>query len=324
MALPDLIESAAEPEPDPAAETRPRPLRAGIRRVRTPRTPEPTAQPKPGPAAEPGVRRQGIAGLGAALSLLALLVLGFFAYLYGFSTLSEQRAQSVAYKTFAGELALATAPTGPTTEGAPVAILDIPRLGITDMVVVEGTTAEDLTHGPGHVRATVLPGQSGVSVIYGRVATYGGPFAHLMRLQRGDRITVITGQGTSTYVVESFGTQAAPAPDQTANRLLLVAGDSAGFPTGWVQVSADLASTPQAAPGGLPQVSAQEGPLAGNPQALIPLVFWAQALLLVSLAGSYAAHRWSRGAALLCTAPAALALVWAVYENLSLLLPNLY
>jgi sortase A len=270
------------------------------------------------------LRRPVVQGVGVVLTLLALLVLGFFVYLYGLSGLSEQRAQSVLYKTFAGQLSQAIAPTGPTSDGSPVAILDIPAIGVSDMVVVEGTSAEDLTHGPGHVRSTVLPGQYGVSAIFGRVVTYGGPFAHLMGLQRGDKIQVITGQGTSTYVVESFGTTAVPTPDRSANRLLLETGASSSFPTSWVQVSADLQSGPQPTPTGQPAVTAQEAPLAGNPNALVPLVFWAQALLLVSLAGALAAHRWSRWPALLCTAPAALALVWAVYENLSLLLPNLY
>jgi sortase A len=258
------------------------------------------------------------------ISLLAVLVLGFFAYLYGLSGISEQRAQSTLYKTFAGQLSQAIAPTGPTTEGAPVAILSIPAIGVHDLVVVEGTSAEDLTHGPGHLRATVLPGQYGVSVIYGRNVSYGGPFAHLMDLRRGDRIKVTTSQGTATYVVESFGTRAHPAPDPTANRLLLQTGDSEGYPSGWAQVSADLWSTPQQTPTTWPSVSAPELPLAGNPAALLPLLLWAQALLLVSVGGSLAAYHWSRWGALLCTAPVTLALVWSVYENLSLLLPNLY
>lgn len=258
------------------------------------------------------------------ITLVSLLVLGFFVFLYGLSGLSEQRAQSVLYKTFAGELSQAVAPTGPTTEGAPVAILDIPAIGIHDLVVVEGTTAGDLTHGPGHVPATVLPGQYGVSVIYGRTATYGGPFAHLMQLQRGEKITVTTGQGIATYIVESFGRSGSPTPDTTANRLILETGNSSNYTSGWAQVSADLWSSPQQTPTSWPAVTAQEFALAGDPNALIPTVLWCQALLLVFLGGALAAHYWSRWAALLCSVPIALALVWCVYENLSLLLPNLY
>ena len=263
-------------------------------------------------------------GVGVTITLASLLVLGFFIYLYGLSGLSEQRAQATMYKTFAGQLSKAIAPTGPAADGVPVAILDIPDIGVHDLVVVEGTTSGDLARGPGHVPATVLPGQYGVSVIYGRTVTYGGPFAHLMELQRGDKITVTTGQGTATYIVESFGKSGAPAPDPTSNRLLLETGNSSNYPSGWAQVSADLWSPPQPTPTAWPAVTAQELPLAGDPNALIPMVFWAQALLLVGLGGALAAHYWSRWAALLCAAPIALALVWAVYENLSLLLPNLY
>jgi len=315
VALTRLLESAAEFEPEPDAPGR----RRG--RVREPKPPRPAREPRP---AGTGARRPLLQGTGVALMLVALLVLGFFVYLYGLSGLSEQRAQSVLYKTFAGRLSQAVAPTGPTGDGAPVAILNIPALGMSDVVVVEGTSAQDLTHGPGHVRSSVLPGQYGVSEIYGRYAAYGGPFAHLMRLQRGDRIMVTTGQGTATYIVESFGTTAHPSPDPTRNRLVLETGEGTTIPGGWVQVSADLWSAPQATPAGRPAITAQELALAGDPNALVPLVFWAQALVLVSLAGALAAYRWARLPALLCTAPAALALVWAVYENISLLLPNLY
>ena len=311
MALPELLESMAEPEP--ARPDRP---------VRPPRPARP-AEPATPPARRPA-RRPAVIAAGVALCGIALLVLGFFAYLYGLSGLSEQRAQSVLYKTFAGELGQATAPVADTSDGAPVAILSIPRLGLSDLVVVEGTSPGDLTHGPGHLPSTVLPGQAGVSVLYGRVATYGAPFAHLMRLQRGDRITVVTGQGVSTYVVESFGTDTTPPPDPTADRLLLEAGGSSAFPDSAVEVSADLSSTAQPTPPPGGAVAADENALAGEPGAVVPLVFWAQALVLVLLAGAFAARRWSRGAALLCTAPVAFALVWAVYENLSLLLPNLY
>jgi LPXTG-site transpeptidase (sortase) family protein len=272
------------------------------------------------------VRRPAVLVAGLVLSGIALLTLGFFVYLYGLSGLSEQRAQSVLYKTFAGELGQATAPTGASTDGAPVAILAIPRLGLADLVVVEGTSSGDLTHGPGHLRSSVLPGQAGVSVVYGRVLTYGDPFAHLMRLQRGDKITVTTGQGISTYTVESFGTNAVPPPDPTANRLVLETADSAIFPSrnSAVEVSADLSSAVQPTPASRPSIAANENALTGAGDAVVPAVFWAQALVLVLLGGVFAARRWSARPALLCAAPAAFALAWAVYENLSLLLPNLY
>lgn len=259
----------------------------------------------------------------ATLSLLGLLIVGFFVYFYGLSGLAEQRDQTVLDRTFAGQLALATAPVGPTAVGSPVALLSIPALGISHLVVVEGTTSEQLAHGPGHLRSTVLPGQAGVSVVYGRVAGFGGPFAHLMQLNRGDRITVTTGQGVSTYVVESFGTSAQPTPDHTANRLVLETGNSSLVPQAVVEVSADLITTALPSPGGLPQTTVQENALAGDPGALVALLLWSQALLLLSVGGTVAACRWSARATYLCAAPVAISLVWLIYENLAILLPNL-
>jgi sortase A len=299
-------------EADPESEASPAKAAESARTV-------PTRKP-----ARPPVPHPVLLSVGMTLSLASMLVVGFFAYLYGLSGISEARSQTTLYKTFAERLSQAIAPVGPTTEGAPVAILKIPALGISDLVVVEGTTSGDLMRGPGHVRASVLPGQAGVSVIYGRVAAFGAPFAHLMRLNRGDVITVTTSQGVATYQVESFGTAADPAPDPTANRLVLETGSSATFPGGAVMVSADLRTPAQPSPGGLPAITPQERYLAGDPSALIPLVLWGQALLLAVVAAVLAAYRWSRWPALLCAAPMVFALVWSVYENLAAVLPNLY
>lgn len=308
MAVSETLTTAAEAAAEAQPSARPaEPAPAPARRPARPTRPQPVVQ-----------------AVGAVLCLAALLVLGFFVYLYGLSGVSEAREQSTLYRTFAGQLGQAVAPVGPTAEGAPVAILDIPSLGISGLVVVEGTTSGDLMRGPGHVRASVLPGQAGVSVVYGRVATFGAPFAHLLRLNRGDVITATTGQGVSKYEVESFGTAASPAPDPTADRLVLETADSATYPDGAVMVSADLRSAAQPNPGGRPAITPQERYLAGDPGALIPLVFWSQALLLTSVGAVLAGHRWSRRPALLCAAPVAFALAWSVYENLAALLPNLY
>lgn len=307
-----------------AVQTLPSP--AGVQAGPRPRLVE---LPRPSAPADGVARRVGM-----ALTFAALLICGFFVYLYGLSGVAEAREQSVLYKTFAAQLSQATAPVGPTLdpdgttvryipEGAPVALVDIPSLGISGLVVVEGTTSGDMMRGPGHVRASALPGQAGVSVIYGRAATFGAPFAHLMRLNQGDRITVTTGQGVSTYKVASFGSASSPAPDTTANRLVLETGNSGLLSNGALMVSADLTSTPQQNPGGWPRITPQEKYLAGDPGALLPLALWSQALLLLAVGGVVAAQLWSRWAAYLCMAPAVIAVAWAVYENTAALLPNL-
>jgi ABC-type phosphate transport system substrate-binding protein len=301
-------------------------LAVAVSEVLGPQSEAGPARPTPGRPAAASSRqaRPAVRAVGLTLSLASLLVLGFFVYLYGLSGLSEARSQSTLYKTLAGRLGDATAPVGPTTEGAPVAIMDVPALGISGLVIVEGTTSGDLMRGPGHVRASVLPGQGGVSVVYGRASGFGGPFAHLMRLQRGDTVTVTTGQGVARYQVESFGTADRPAPDPTADRLVLETADSAVFPGGAVMVSADLRTEARPSPGGRPAITPQERFLAGDPSALIPLALWSQALLLVSAGAAAAALRWSRWSALLCAAPVVFAVTWSVYENLAALLPNLY
>jgi sortase A len=274
------------------------------------------------------------------LMIAILFGVGFFVYLYGFSRISESRAQATMFKNFVCQLAQCTAqaiaPVGPTVPnaagvqvpvaaGAPVAVLNIPQIGLRDVVVVNGTTSRDLARGPGHVPASVLPGQPGLSVIYGKVATFGAPFAHLMQLNRGDRFTVTTGQGTATYQVESFGTSSKPAPADSANRLILETAASAFAPTYAVQVSADLVSAPRPNPGGWPAITPQEVDMSSDAaDSLVPLTLWSQALLIAVIIATVAANRWSRWAAYLCMAPVVLALTWCVYENLACLLPNLY
>jgi sortase A len=274
---------------------------------------------------------------GAVAVLAVLFLVGFFVYLYALSYPSEQHAQVAMFKNFVYQLQQGTAPVAPTTtdpatgastplaEGSPVAVLNIPELGLKDVVVVDGTTSRDLARGPGHVRASALPGQEGVSFIYGKVATYGAPFAHLMRLNRGERFTVTTGQGTATYVVTSFGTSAKPAPADAANRLVLEAAASSFWPSGAVQVSADLVSKPQPNPGDWPPITSAEADMGRDTaDGLVPLTLWSQALLLAVLISTVGVYRWSRWRTYLLMAPVVMALTWCVYENMAVLLPNLY
>jgi sortase A len=292
----------------------------------SPQSADPAAAGKSGaPQASPGGKQRPVLRWVIAVeALIVLFAVGFFFYLFALSSVSEQRSQAVMFKTFRGELGQALAPVGPTTEGSPVAVLNIPQIGLRDVVVVEGTTTRDLTHGPGHVRASALPGQGGVSFIYGKAVTFGAPFAHLMQLNRGDRFTVTTGQGTATYVVESFGTSKRPAPGDSFNRLVLETAGPGLFPSEAVQVSADLVSKPQANPGGWPAISSEEVDMAWDSDSLIPLMLWSQALLLVVIVATLATNLWSRWPAYACAAPVIIAVLWCVYENLAASLPNLY
>jgi sortase A len=275
--------------------------------------------PRPVPQSAVLLRRTG-----AFVSAAFLFVFGFLVYLFVLSGVAEAHAQSTMFKTLEPELAQELAPLGPAKEGTPVAVLNIPEIGLKNAVVVEGTTSRDLTLGPGHVQSSALPGEAGWSFIYGKVATFGAPFAHLMQLKKGDLITVATGQGVARYVVHSFGTSRYPAVDDSANRLVLMTANSAAIPTEAVQVSADLVSTPEANPGDWPAITAQDEYLASDTSSLIPLLLWSQALLFTMIAATVAAHRWSRWPTYLLAAPVVIAVTICVYQNLAGLLPNIY
>lgn len=136
----------------------------------------PAPSPPRRPAAGPGLRV-----VGAALSILAALLLGFVVDAGLVGDLRHARDRQVDYADFRSALANGVAPVGRSAGGGtapvpgePVALLEIPALHLRE-VVREGTTAGDLARGAGHRRDTTLPGQAGVSVIMGRQATYGGP-----------------------------------------------------------------------------------------------------------------------------------------------------
>lgn len=305
----------SEPKPGPSGP----PAEAEPQAAPQPAAPPPTpkgSQPEPGTVAS---------GIGVAVTLLAVLVLGFVGYLYFLSGVQEARAQTGMYATLSGELAKAVAPLGSPTPGTPVAILNIPAIGVHNEVVVEGTSPENLTLGPGHLRDSALPGQTGVSVLYGRRATFGAPFGRVPLLRPGDVISATTGQGTSSYVVKVVGdSKGRIMIDPAANQLDLLTADSAVIPSHYVEVEANLASSPKQNPNGRSAVSSVETPLAGDPTALILTMAWALALVTVSVGGTVAAARWSRWPAYLVTVPIAVAIVWNLYQSVAALLPNLY
>lgn len=151
------------PDPSPASLPEPRPLAPPVRPART----------------EPAAFWLYLPG--AAMSIVAVLLLGFVAHVTLISQLRFERSQQTAYADFRQDLANAVAPVGQLDEngklhplGTPVAVLQIPALGAR-FVVLEGTTSGVTQLGPGHRRDTVLPGQAGTSIIMGRRSSYGAP-----------------------------------------------------------------------------------------------------------------------------------------------------
>jgi sortase A len=305
-------QKAGSPGPPADAAPEPAPPQAA------PKTAAPAAEPEPGPGAI-------VSGIGVAVTLFSLLVLGFAGYVYFLSGVQEARVQTGMYATLSGELAKGVAPLSSLTPGAPVAIINIPAIGVHNEVVVEGTTPENLTLGPWHLRDSALPGESGVSVLYGRRASFGAPFARLPQLLPGDTIQVTTGQGTASYVVKVVGDSKDRILIDTApNQLDLLTADSALMPAHYIEVEANLTSTAKENPGGRPAITTSEAALGNDPTTLILTMAWGLALLVVSVSGTVAAARWSRWPAYLVTVPIAVAVVWNLYQSVAALLPNLY
>jgi len=286
--------------------------------------PAPSARPAPpGPPRDP--ERPILQAVGVGLLLLAVLALGLAGYLYFLSGVQEARAQTILYTRLQDELANQVAPLGPTAPGSPVAVLDIPAIGIRDMVVVQGTSPENMMLGPGHLRDTPMPGQAGVSEIFGRRATFGAPFARLDALRPGDVIVTITGQGRSVYRVAAVGSsQAVRIDDPAPNRLLLITAASPVVPSYYVEIDTRLVSVTRPGPPVVRVLNAPELALAGDDGALVLTFIWGVALAAVSAVGTYAALRWNLWAAYLAAVPLAIAVLWLLYQSLSALLPNVY
>ncbi|MEV7977350.1 sortase [Streptomyces sp. NPDC086519] len=272
---------------------------------------------------------------GGLLSLAALL-LGITAQLLVFSGAQEHSAQHADFDQLREQLALGTAPVAQTGQdgkllapGTPVAIVDVPKLGLSQ-VVLEGTDSSVMTDGPGHRRDTPMPGQAGTSVVMGRAAAYGGPFGKLSRLATGDTFTVTTGQGRAKFQVIDVRRAGDPAPTALApgkSRLVLITATGPAYmPSGILRVDADLVSAPFQTPSAVIRAGtlpSSEEPLARPSGVPWPLVMWLQALLLCAVAAVWTWHRWGRHQTWIVFAPVVAVLGLQVATRTTELLPNL-
>jgi sortase A len=75
----------------------------------------------------------------------------------------------------------------PLRRGEPVGRLEIPRLGLS-RIVVYGTDSKSLRKGPGLDPRSTLPGRGRLAYIAGHRTTYGAPFSRIDELERGDAV----------------------------------------------------------------------------------------------------------------------------------------
>jgi sortase A len=84
-------------------------------------------------------------------------------------------------------------------EGDVLGRIEIPRLGVT-VAILEGTTAQTLRLGVGHIEGTALPGEPGNIGIAGHRDTY---FRALKDIRTNDEIQIQTATGLTRYQVDS-------------------------------------------------------------------------------------------------------------------------
>jgi len=104
--------------------------------------------------------------------------------------------------------------------GTPVARVIIPRLGL-DEVVVEGVGEDELRSGPGHMIGSVLPGDSGTSVISAHRDRH---FHALREIAVGDTVITESERGMVSWIVSRIRVVRAddPALDARATPTLML------------------------------------------------------------------------------------------------------
>ena len=277
-----------------------------------------------------------IQGVRNSLTVLLVLLLALLSNFFLVSHLISGVAQNNLRLAFQAQIAAATAPTSELTfqkkqvaTGAPIAIIEIPSLGISQ-VVVEGTDSATLRTGVGHRRDTVLPGQEGMTVLMGKRWSYGAPFASLPSIKEGAEIITYTGQGKSTYVVERVrraGDIGLGPTTKGQNQLVLTTVEGSYFvPSQIVRVDAKLTS--QAFPSGLRvtqwgNIPAEERELGIDLRFLWQLAFALQFLILVEIGLIWSRRRFGLAKTWLVFGPLMTMALVVTTDQITRILPNL-
>ena len=153
-------------------------------------------------------RTRGAAVRWIRVAQYVFLVAGITALGYCVATwFAAERFQAAKARELARELraknrtgtTAATPPPAAPRDGGLIGRLEIPRLGLSVMVV-EGVGDGDLKRAAGHVPGTALPGQPGNIGIAGHRDTF---FRPLRAIRPNDRITLRTEAGVYQYRVTS-------------------------------------------------------------------------------------------------------------------------
>lgn len=133
-----------------------------------------------------------------------LLIAGVLALSYAALTLLHARSyENDANKTLdrqihAEENHQVVLPRSAVKEGDVLGRIEIPRIGLK-LAILEGTTAQTLRLGAGHIAGTALPGEPGNIGIAGHRDTW---FRALKDIRAHDQIQIQTAAGLSRYEVD--------------------------------------------------------------------------------------------------------------------------
>ena len=236
---------------------------------------------------------------GFALVGVAGLLALFLVYLYAFTPLTASRDQQrlagslkgqplTVYKLVNGHL---------PPEGSAVAVLQIPSIGV-DQIVVQGTSAADLMNGPGLMPGSALPGSVGNSVIAGRRVTFGATFGNIGALHTGAKINVVDGAGRFTYKVTHIlqvpiGHKDVVLPT-IDDRITLVTSNSSLITSGREVVQGKLVGHAVEVPDDTIAVPSYELDLSGDPSAGGLAAMWSFFTLIVLVSAGFLAWRLRR------------------------------
>ena len=105
------------------------------------------------------------------------------------------------------------------------------------------------------------------------------------------------------------------------NQLTLVTSDPAFFASRRLVVTSHLIGKPFAPSADPTPVTRAELGLAGETDAVLPLVLWLEVLLLAAIGATWLWRQWARWSAYVVSVPVLLAITWLVFENLTKLFP---
>ncbi|MUV36801.1 Sortase A [Lentibacillus sp. JNUCC-1] len=155
------------------------------------------------------------------LIVAGLILIAVFGYQYMEHEKAQKQSLEQAEKTIEQYAKKAEQPIGDSLfdpydfeaeDGTAFATLEIPKLGKT-LPIVEGTDAEALKQGVGHLSNSVYPGQNEQIVLSGHRDTV---FRQFDQIEIGDRYTVKTPYGTYTYEIRE--TEIVPENDTSVIR----------------------------------------------------------------------------------------------------------